>query len=391
MSERQIYVDNNATTKPLLSVAKACLTTMGEDFGNPSSPHERGRRTQTRLQAAREQVANLAGTESDSVTFLSGATEANNAVLGDLLSSLDRCLITTAAEHPSVKERVEKNTPERLIEVELDEGGRVHLGYLKEAAGECHNALIALQWVNGETGVIQPVDEICAIARDYGAQVLLDASQAIGRLEINPPGPDCTWMTFSAHKIHGPQGIGALISNPPAKAPVLLYGGSQENGRRAGTENLPGILGFAEACRQRSESLHDHLQRMRSLRDLFESQITGRLDFAWVNGADSPRVPNTSNIAFKGVDGMALAARADSRGVMCSQVSACSSAKPEPSRALLEMGLSEEDAFSSLRFSFSILNTVEEVNEAARIIAEEAERIIGGKPAEMGEFMGAVQ
>ena len=368
----EVYLDNNASTRVLRSVSDIVLDAMNESFGNASSPHSRGLAARKSIENARSHVARLIGTLPDMVTFTSGTTEANNTILNSIVEDQHHVLITTMSEHPSLTSLVEAKSPDRLIEIPLASNGLIDLEFL-ESTLACHlGALVAFQWASGETGVLQPVECICMLAQKYNADVLLDASQAVGRIPITGFAIPYTWLTFSAHKLHGPQGVGALVSGRTTSQPQLLYGGAQEQGRRSGTENIPGIVGFGEACRIRQSNLENDIRHLGSLRDRFECRLKKELDCIRVNGANTPRLPNTSNVTFLGIDGIALVARADASGVIFSQVSACSSARPEPSRTLLAMGLTEDEAFGSVRFSTSTLNTTEEIDRAVSIVVAEA-------------------
>ncbi|NOD36648.1 MULTISPECIES: cysteine desulfurase family protein [unclassified Ruegeria] len=366
----EIYLDNNATTRPLASVADAVNVCLTENFGNPSSPHARGRRARQALETARQSIAELMSTDLANVIFTSGATEANNTVISAALSKGQK-IVCTSGEHPSV-ESAAKYTDHDLIEVGLDSDGVVNLAALREALNAHPRSLVAMHWANGETGVLQPVDEVCELATYFGAKTLFDGAQAVGRVPRDELSAKYSFLSFSSHKLHGPQGVGVLCLGDNSKVTPLISGGGQERGLRSGTENLPGAVGFGVACRERRLSLEGDLEHLRQLRDTFEAALSEGLEGIRINGKGARRVPNTSNITFHGVDGQALAARLDAENVICSQVSACSSARPSPSRTLMAMGISEEEAFSSLRFSFSILNTMEDALEAADIVSQEA-------------------
>ncbi|MBS8225757.1 cysteine desulfurase family protein [Vannielia litorea] len=366
---REIYLDNNATTRPLGSVVDAMAECLGDGFGNPSSPHARGRRARQALEPARQSVAELVAIEPENVIFTAGATEANNTVIAAALRH-EQKVICTGGEHPSVGAAAGRLIGSR-VEVGLDQDGIVDLARLRDVLLAHPKSLVAMHWASGETGVLQPVEEVCELASYFGAQTLFDGAQAVGRVPREECHPNYDFLTFSCHKLHGPQGVGALCFGDKAEVEPLLFGGGQEAGMRSGTENLPGIVGFGVACRARHQSLDSDLEKLRQLRDSFEAKLAEDVEGIRINGKGARRVPNTSNISFLGVDGQALAARLDAANVFCSQVSACSSARPSPSSTLLAMGVSEEDAFSSLRFSFSILNTMKDALEAAEIVASE--------------------
>ncbi len=363
-----IYLDNNATTQALPVVIEAVVGVLGEDFANPSSPHGRGAHGKRLMAIAREQVAALFGCNSEAVTFTSGATEGNNAAIGMARRSGLR-VVCSAGDHASIVETARRTAADDAATavLGLDPSGLVDLAELEAVLADARPSLVALHWVNSETGVIQPVAQIVEIGRRHEAVILIDAAQAVGRLPIDAAALDVDFVTFSGHKLHAPQGTGALLTKPGVTPPTLLFGGGQESGYRAGTENLPGIVGLGVACEARRQNLAGDVARMAALRDRFEHAVLARCGDVVVNGT-GPRVPNTSNLRFSGVDGQALVAQLDRKGIACSQASACSSHRPEPSAVLRAMGLSEEEAFQSVRFSFSILNTDDEVDRAVEIV-----------------------
>lgn len=361
-----IYLDNNATTRALPAVIEAVVRLLGEDFANPSSPHGRGSHGKRLLAIAREQVAALLGCESGAVTFTSGATEGNNAVIA-MARRAGLRVVCSAGDHSSILETARQTVADDTAVIGLDPAGLVDLAELEAVLSDGRPSLVALHWVNSETGVTQPIAQIAEIGRRHAAPILIDAAQAVGRLPIDMRKLDVDWLTFSGHKLHAPQGTGALLTKPGVSPPILLFGGGQERGYRAGTENLPGIVGLGVACEERRQHLATAVARMGELRDRFEAAVLAKLDDVVVNGR-AARVPNTSNLRFLGVDGQALVAQLDGKGIACSQASACSSHRPEPSVVLRAMGLSEEEAFRSVRFSFSILNTDDEIDRAVEVV-----------------------
>ena len=230
--------------------------------------------------------------------------------------------------------------------------------------------------MNGETGVIQNIDNICELAVRYKAPILVDATQMVGRSILDFPWNESTYFTFSGHKLHSPKGIGVLVQpNSSPEKIVIQIGGEQERGIRGGTENVPGIIGLGIACEHRRKILSEAIKFLEQLRDQFEEILLNSLPKIRINGIQSERVPNTSNITFLGVDGMALVARLACRDIMCSQVSACTSGSPEPSKTLLAMGLSQEEAFASVRFAFSMDNLFSEVELATDAIVSEVSKL----------------
>jgi cysteine desulfurase len=374
-----IFCDNNATTQPMEEVIDAMVKALKTDWANPSSVHGLGQAAARAVAAARAQVAGLLGVRAERVVFTSGATEANEVVLRDHAAQ-GATLLTSAAEHPAVAGYFLRYLPERVSFVPLNEDGLWRLDILEkklaELTGPC---LIALAWANGETGVLQNLASIDALATRYGASLLVDISQAAGRVATK--APDTAWLTLSAHKLHGPKGVGALVLPEGLPSITIAVGGGQEAGRRGGTPNVPGIVGFGVACALRASNLEPAIARLVGLRDRLEIAVRAAVPEVQVNGFAVDRVPNTTNLTFPGVDGMALVARLEARGILCSQVSACSSARPEPSRTLLAMHRSLEDAFASLRIALSIENTESEVEFVAQTLAEEVHflrEVMGG-------------
>lgn len=349
---------------------------MADGIGNPSSAHQAGERARHALEKARDSVCLLIeGAEPDGIVFTSGGTEGNNAVIrGMVQANPGAAVVTSAAEHPSLAEPATMAAHHVVVPVASD--GRVdpHAVAASLPRGG-PRPLVALAWANSETGVVQPVEAIAEAVRAArpDAMILLDAAQAVGRLRVDLAL--CDVLTFSGHKIHGPPGTGVLAFADPDedRLPPLVLGGGQERGRRSGTPNLPGAVGLGVAAAERAASLEQAIEALGAMRDVFERTIVSRIGEARVNGADAVRVPNTTNIRFPGIDAMAFVARLDQRGIACSAGSACSSARPGPSPTLLAMGLSEAEASCSVRFSFSVLNTMDEAHEAAALVVETAE------------------
>ena len=370
---QQIYLDNNATTQPLPEVIEAMTGAMTVSFGNASSGHSRGDLARKALEHARINVSRLIGAPDDSVIFTSGATEANNlAILSCLPTDPSQGrIVTTTVEHSSILklcDQLEAHGVE-IVRIAVDSNGLVDLERL-EASLIPETDVLSVQWVNNETGVVQPVGEIAAIADAKGVALHVDAAQAIGKLETRVAGLPIDYMSVTAHKIHGPQGVGALYVRPGRTLRPILRGGPQESGRRAGTENLPGIVGFGRAAELRAGRMQQIAEHVGALRDMFERALVGALTDIRINAAAAPRVAGSTNILFFGVDGQALVARLDQAGIYCSQSSACTNQRPEPSYVLRAMGLSEEEAYAGVRFSFSEMNTVAEVQSAAEIVIQ---------------------
>ncbi len=370
----EIYLDANATVRPLNAVISVVEETMRDCWGNPSSGHARGVSPRRLLTRARDAVsALLTGIHPEDVVLTSGGTEGSNTVLAGAGS--DTHVIVTSIEH-SATLRPAAYAASRgaaLTVIPVDSDGRVDPDAFRRTVVETSSNVIAsVQWANGETGVLQP---IAAIAETVSASrpdafLHIDAAQAVGRIDT-PVLDGISALSFSGHKLHGPQGTGALAFTEGSADRVapLLSGGGQETNRRSGTHNVAGAVGLAVALEARARDFANTVARMRRMRDLLESRVMDLVPDAVVNGSSVRRLPNTSSIRFPGVDGAALVARLDQRGVRCSQGSACSSRRPEPSHVLRAMGLSEEEAYASLRFSFSTLNTEDEAESAATEVA----------------------
>jgi len=390
----EIYLDNNATTHLASAVRDAVRTAIEEDYGNPSSAHRAGEKARRAIVGARDAVAGLVGASADHLLFGSGATELNYWVLTHALRQSKRAhLITTEVEHSCVLETAASLEAAgiRVTRLPVGRDGRIDLEQFLRTI-EDGASLVSIQWVNNETGVIQPVHEIAEICTAMDVPFHCDAAQAIGKIKVDFSESGIDYLTVSAHKMHGPTGIGALcVKNRQAFTP-LLRGGSQEHGLRPGTENLLGIIGFGAAARERASSFKEACEFTKQLRDRFETLILQTVPQVVVNGNTSYRVCNSTNLMFPGLDGAAMVALLDRTGVRCSQSSACTASRPEPSYVLRAMGLNEEDAFASVRFSFSNRNTLIEAETAAAKVISVVERLSGfdGRQATLEKLQGAV-
>lgn len=360
-----IYLDSNATTAILPAVQSAIIEAMELGAANPSSPHSAGTEARRILTQAHSAVAGLIGASPDSIFFTSGATEANNWVLNSTSKRYDNSLITSSIEHESIRAKAEmlKMNGVPVSEVHANPDGTICLEEVEELI-TCSPSLVSIQWVNNETGVIQPVEAIAELCQSNGVAFHTDAAQAVGKLIANVSGIHFDYLSLSGHKFHAPMGVGVLYKRPGVSLPPLFGGGAQERGERPGTENLIGIAGIGAAASLRSSNLITTIEYLAELRDSFEKQLRAICNDLFINGEKSPRICNTSNIGFPDVDGDALLAQLDIQGVYCSKSSACTSQIPEPSHVLLAMGLTPEEANSSIRFSFSQLNNSDEVTEA---------------------------
>ncbi len=371
MEYREIYLDNNATTKPLPEVREEVYKILGDEFGNPSSAHSTGERARRYLANARNQVAELIGSSPSKITFTSSGTESNNmAFYSCTRDKGKKCrVITSTVEHSSIRKMCSylciNGVEIKLIRV--DSKGLVNLDELKKTINE-YTTLVSIQWANNETGVVQPVTEIGEICRESGVPFHTDAAQAVGKIEMRVEDLPIDFLSFTGHKFHGPQGAGVIYSRDKFMLAPIMFGGFQEEGFRPGTENLPGIVGLGKAAELRKKDLLKLISYMKELRDRFEAMILDFIPGTRVNGDIKNRICNTTNIMFGGIDGRKLVRELDEVGVRCSQSSACTNFEVSPSYVLCSMGLSEKDAYSSIRFSFSVENTFEEVDRAVDLI-----------------------
>ena len=368
-----IYLDHNATSPPSEAVVEAVRRAMVESWGNPSSPHLAGRRARALLTEARDAVAALAGCDPDRLLFTSGATESCNHVIRAARrpGQVAPAIVTTTVEHAAVHAAVEREAAagRSVSIVGVDRNGLIDLASLEDVVGD-GGTLVSVQWANNEIGTVQPVEAIAAICERHGALLHVDACQSYGKFELDLDALPVHFASLSGHKIGAPPGVGALYVRDRRLLPSLQVGGEQERSRRAGTENLPGIAGFGAAAKERLEQLPRLKGQWSVLRAMFEAALPVQ---SRVNAGETSRIANTSSVVFPGVDGAALIARLDARGICVSQGSACHSARPEPSHVLRAIGLSEADAYATLRFSFGATTTIEEgkhVLEALRLELE---------------------
>ncbi len=351
----------------LSAVAKAGR----EAFGNPSSLHWAGRAARRVLDDARDALAAYIGAEPGSVVFTSGGTEANNlAISGTLAGQAPGRIVTTAIEHPSVLRPLERLAQQgwELIRIRPGRDGVVSAASMCEAIVP-GTRMVCLMAANNETGAIQPVAPIVRHCRDMGVPVLVDAVQVLGKMPLDLQAWDADFVALSAHKIGGPKGVGALIVRRGQALQELTPGGGQERKRRSGTENVPGIAGFAAALGQAD------FAAMRSLRDAFETQLSALFPEARVFASEASRLPNTSMIHLPGMEGETLLMQLDLAGFAVASGSACSSGKREPSHVLLAMGATHDQARSSLRVSFGPGNTMEDAQALAEALAAAQARL----------------
>ena len=360
---RRTYLDNNATTPLLPEVLDTMKPYFLEQFGNASSIHHHGQQTRAAVEKARESVAELIGARSSEVVFTSGGTEADNLAIFGLAKPGDH-LITSAIEHHAVLNACKhlETIGCEVTYLRVDGEGLIDPDELRRALRP-NTKLISVMWANNETGVIQPVWDIAKIAAEADVYFHTDAIQAAGKVPIDVKEVRCDLLSISGHKIHAPQGIGALYVRKGTLLQPMLYGGRHERSRRAGTENVPGIVGLGKAAELAKQGLEDgSVERIRELRDRIQSTVLQQVDQTGVNSGSAPRAPNTTNIYFDCIEGEALVIALDLKGIAVSTGAACSSGAIEPSHVLVAMGLNGDRARASIRFSLGKQNTNEDVD-----------------------------
>jgi len=373
---RRIYLDNNATTPVLPAVLEAMRPYFGEHFGNASSIHHHGQETRAAVERARDSVAALLGCRASEIIFTSGGTEADNLAIAGLTSPGDH-IITSTIEHHAVLHACKhlEETACDVIYVPVDGHGLVDPDDVRRALRP-NTKLISIMMANNETGVLQPLEEVGKIAAEADAYFHTDAVQAAGKVPIDVSRIGCDALSISGHKMHAPQGVGALYVRKGTKLQPLFYGGRHERSRRAGTENVPGIVGLgkaAELAMQRFECGDD--SRMCALRDRLQQGLLAQVEESGVNGLGAPRVPNTSNIYFDHIEGESMVIALDLKGLAVSAGAACSSGAIEPSHVLTAMGLRKHRAHASIRFSLGTQNTGEDIDVALALVPETVARL----------------
>ncbi|MCH6567526.1 MAG: cysteine desulfurase [Nitrospinae bacterium] len=369
---RTVYLDHNATTPVDPAVRDAMLPYLEEGFGNPSSLHSFGRTARVALDEARDSVAALVGGDPLSVIFVSSGTEANNlAIRGTAAAHRDRArhLVVSAVEHNSVMEtcRAMEADGFRTTIVPVDETGRVEPEAVAEAISD-ETLLVALMHANNEMGTIQPVEKVAELARERGVPVLVDAVQTVGKIPLDVLAMGCDMVSLSSHKLYGPKGAGALYVRKGLELKALITGGAHELSRRAGTENVPCIVGFGAACRLAAERREADEKRTLRLRDRLWKGVAERITGVFLNGDPVSRLPNTLNVSFEAVEGESVVINLDLKGIAVSTGSACSSGKVTLSPVLLAMGLDEARARGSVRFSLGRGTTEDDIDHVLDVL-----------------------
>ncbi len=372
----RVYLDNNATTPVLPEVFAAMQPYFVEQFGNASSIHHHGQHTRAAVEDARESVAALLGCQAPEIIFTSGGTEADNLAIAGLVSAGDH-VITSSIEHHAVLLAC-KHLEEIGVEVTvLPVDGRSLVDPADvQRALRPNTKLVSVMMANNETGVLLPVEEIGKIATEAGVYFHTDAVQAAAKVAIDVNRIGCHTLSISGHKIHAPQGIGALYVRKGIQIRPLLYGGRHERSRRAGTENVPGIVALGKAAQLAKEALdRGDDKKMAAMRDRLQQGIFAQVEDAGVNGDNTTRVPNTTNIHFDHIDGEAMVIALDLKGVAVSTGAACSSGAIEPSHVLVAMGLRPDQARASIRFSLGKQTSPEDIDVALALVPEVVARL----------------
>lgn len=379
MEKQFIYADNAATTKMSDVAVKAMLPYLQEIYANASSVHLLGQRSAAALFSARQQVAQVLNCAPKEVFFTSGGSEADNQALisaAALGKKQGKChIVSTAMEHHAILHTLEALQAEgftvTLLRPQAD--GIVTATQVAEAITDT-TCLVSVMYANNETGAIQPIREIGALCRKRGVLFHTDAVQAAGHLTIDVQRDNIDMLSLSAHKFHGPKGIGLLFAKSNLQLTSLIRGGGQERGKRAGTENLPGIIGLAAALKDTQENMQQNTAYITGLRDALRNGLD-KIDGADFNGSREHCLPSTVNYSFRGVNGEALLSLLSNEGICCSSGSACSAGSLEPSHVLLALGLSHETAQSALRFSLCEYNTMDEVQTIITKVTEAVNRL----------------
>lgn len=381
--ERIIYLDNNATTQVDPAVVDAMLPWLRDHYGNPSSAYRAGKRALDAIEQARERVATLLGCDASEILFTScGSESINTAIQSAVAVDPDRThVITTAVEHSATMKLCE-HLARRGLEVTwlpVDASGHLDLARLEKAIRP-DTALVSLLWANNETGVLFPVERIAEICRAKKVLFHCDAVQAVGKIPLRLADAGIHFLSLSGHKLHAPKGVGVLYVSKRVRFTPWLRG-SQENARRGGTQNVASIVALGKAAEIAAENLAEEETRVRALRDRFEAGILARVSGVTVNGDREARLPNTTNLAFDGIEAEGALILLDERGVCCSAGSACTSGSVHPSHVLKAMGCSNDRARASLRFSFGRFNTDADIDAALEIVPAVVEKLRAANPA----------
>jgi cysteine desulfurase len=376
-----IYLDNNATTQLDPAVIEEMLPFLTRYYGNPSSGYGFAAMARKAINLARERLAALLGCEPTEIVFTSGGTESNNAVINSALQleTGGKHVVTSAVEHSAVL-RPCQDLAKRGCDVTflgVDRHGNLEVAEL-EGAIRPGTALVSIMWANNETGVVFPIEKIAGICREKGVRFHTDAVQATGKIPMRLRDLPINFLSLSAHKFHGPKGVGALYVSRQTRFSPLIAGGGQENGRRGGTENVASIVGLGKAAELALKYLAEGKCNIRSMRGRFEKSVVEAVSGASVNGADAARLPNTSSLSFQGIESSSALLLLDRQGICCSAGSACRTGSQEASHVLRAMNPSSDGARRSLRFSFGRFNSDAQIDRAIEVVPKVIDKLRQG-------------
>ena len=370
----RIYLDNAATTRTAQEVVDAMLPYFTESYGNPSSIYELGQRSKEAITKAREEIARVIGAKPEEIYFTGGGSEADNWAIKaayEAYKNKGNHIITSKIEHHAVLHTCQylEKQGARVTYLDVDENGMIDLDQLQKAITP-ETILITIMFANNEIGTIEPVREIGMIAKEHGILFHTDAVQAFGQVPIDVDELNIDMLSSSAHKINGPKGIGCLYIRKGVKIRSFIHGGAQERKRRAGTENVPGIVGYGVAARMAAESMEERTKKEQELRDYFIRQVLEEVPYTRLNGDPVKRLPNNANFSFRFIEGESLLIMLDMKGIAGSSGSACTSGSLDPSHVLLAIGLPHETAHGSLRLTLGADTTKEDLDYTLEQIKE---------------------
>ena len=397
MSDKVVYMDNNATTRGAPEVLEAMLPYFSDLYGNPSSMHRFGGQVGRMISEAREKIANLIGASADEIIFTSCGTESDSTAIFSALQAFPdkRHIVTTRVEHPAVKnlcENIDKLTghKHKVTQLPVDREGMLDIQRYEESLTD-DTAIVSVMWANNETGVIFPVAAMAEIAKSRGILFHTDAVQAVGKIPTNlSKDSSIDFLSISGHKLHASKGIGVLYVRRGTPYAPFLIGGHQEHGRRGGTENVASIVGLGKACELAGERMEDENTRVRTMRNKLEKGLLETISHSMLNGHKTERIPNTTSVSFEFVEGEAILLHLDRFGICASSGSACTSGSLEPSHVLRAMGVPFTAAHGSIRFSLSIYNTEDEVDYILEKLPPIIENLRDLSPFWKGNHPGSV-
>lgn len=370
------YFDNAATTRTKEEIINVMLPYYKTEFGNPSSMYTLGRSAKKAIDIARKNVADLINSNPNEIYFTSGGSESDNTAIRGIAYKYQekgKHIITSKIEHPAILNSCRKLEEEgfTVTYLNVDNEGKIDLDELRKRIDN-DTILISIMFANNEIGTLEPIKEISKIAKENNIIFHTDAVQGAGNMPIDVKELGIDLLSISGHKLYGPKGIGALYVKEGIEFENIIYGGHQEKGKRAGTENVAGIVGLGEACKLANENLNTHMKYLKKLRNYYIQEVKRRIPKVILNGAIEDRLPGNANFSFEGVEGTSILLKLDEIGISASSGSACSTGNPNPSHVLTAIGLNEEQAKSALRITFGEDNTIEDVD----YLIKNLERII---------------